>query len=1300
MMKGNTIKKYIILSAFLSIFTQLYAQEPNDCVDAITVCGNGTFMSNASGYGDLEFSDACGSYEHNSIWLRIEIVQDGTLGFDLIPEDPNLAVDYDFWVFGPNRNCANLGSPIRCATTNPEQAGLSNNHTGMNSTATVTQAGPGDNGNGYVRWLDVLAGEYYYIVIDRPHDLAPGADTPFEIQWTGSAMQGDGAFPSPPEANEIGDVKQCSITPDIGVFDLNSLSSSISNDLANETVEYFSSLADATDGINPLAGFYVNTSNPEHVYAKVSSGITDCYAIVEFDLIVTPLPTASLAASDTTICEGDNVTFTITGTPYAAVHYTIDGGATQEVVLDDTGVASFVESPTADMTWQLEDTEVINYDGTVVCSEPLSETETVTVTPTIIPTFTQIDPICEGDTLATLPTTSDNGVTGSWSPAIDNTVTTTYTFTPDAGQCAVTETMEIIVNPIVTPTFTQVDPICEGDTLAALPTMSDNGVTGSWSPAIDNTVTTTYTFTPDAGQCAVTETMEIIVNPIVTPTFTPIDPICEGDTLAALPTTSNNGVTGSWSPAIDNTATTIYTFTPDAGQCAVTETMEIIVNPTVMPIFTPVDPVCEGEALAALPTISNNGITGSWSPAIDNTTTTTYTFTPDAGQCAVTETMEIIVNSGLIPEFTQIDPICEGDALAALPTTSNNGITGVWSPTMDNTTTTTYTFTPDAGQCAVTETMEIVVNPIVTPTFAQVVPICEGDTLAALPMTSDNGVTGSWSPAMDNTTTTTYTFTPDAGQCAVTETMEIVVNPIVIPTFTQVAPICEGDALAALPTTSNNGVTGSWSPAMDNTTTTIYTFTPDTGQCAVTETMEIQVSPIPTIDVTSLTECGTSGNGIYAFDLDAEVANILGSTQNISDFDVTFYEDSAATIEIIQNPYNNTVAYNQTIYVQITNNSSLCSEIFPFELYVEDAAMATMPNPVVVCDDDGLNDGFHEFDLTTLSAEVLNGQNAADYQVTYHETSQGAIDGTDLITNPETFVNSVANNQTIHIRVENVNIPNVCIATTSVDYTVSPVLTPVISSLDGTNTLCVDYLTDAVQNQVTLVSDLQGANYAYTWYLNGTEITGANQDTYVVNTNAPGLYTVSVTEIQNTANCDSDVSQPFEVFQSGQAVLVNVSQSDGLDANPSIIITVEGYGEYWFQLDDGPIVNNGGVFANVSIGEHTVYVYDMKTENPSCGVLTIEDINIVGYPKFFTPNDDSYNDTWNITAFEDQNSAQITIYDRYGKIITRIRPSGPGWDGTYKGEKVPSTDYWFVLTYVDDMSGQQKQFKSHFALKR
>ncbi|MGY0391149.1 T9SS type B sorting domain-containing protein [Bizionia sp. KMM 8389] len=1293
-MKRISMNKYLILGFFFTLFLQVQAQEPNDCVNAITVCGNGTFSSNATGIGATQEVSGCGGFEHNSIWLEINVVQGGTLGFDLIPNDPDILVDYDFWVYGPNRVCGNLGSPIRCSTTNPNLAGLANNHTGMNGNTTLTQTGPGANGNGYVYWLNVSPGETYYIAIDRPN-----GEGGFDLNWTGTASDGTGAFPSPPTVNDIPDVKQCSSNPNISLFDLNALNSSINPDPGNN-ISYYLSLADATDEVNELPTFYANTENPQQVFAKVKSGTTDCYSIIDFNLVVTAIPTATVVADASPICEGDTASFTITGTPDAIVHYNIDSGASQNVTLDASGQATITEIAVADMTITLENVQNLDTSGVnVICSNLVTDSASIIVTPTVTPVFTQVAPVCSGEAIASLPTSSDNGVTGTWSPAIDNTATTTYTFTPDAGQCATVETMTIVVNIGIIPTFTQVAPICEGEVLSPLPVTSDNGVTGAWSPALNNTTTTTYTFTPDAGQCAAVETMTITVNPTVTPVFTQVAPVCSGEAIASLPTSSDNGVTGTWSPAINNTATTTYTFTPDAGQCATVETMTIVVNPTVNPTFTQVAPICEGEALAPLPTTSDNGVTGAWSPTIDNTTTTTYTFTPDAGQCATVETMTIVVSTGIVPVFAQVAAICEGEVLAPLPTLSDNGITGVWSPIVDNTTTTTYTFTPDAGQCAVVETMTIVVNPIVNPTFTQVAPICEGEALAVLPVTSDNGVTGVWSPAIDNTTATTYTFTPDAGQCATVETMTIVVNPTINPVFTQVAPICEGEALAALPVTSDNGVTGVWSPAIDNITTTTYTFTPDTGQCATVETMTIVVNSLPIIANDTVLECSVSGTGFYTFDLDSEIPNILGATQNPADFSVSFYEDAAETIAISSGSYSNATAYNDTIYINVTNNNSLCSVSVPFYLVVQDAATATAPNPIEVCDTDGVNDGIFEFDLTTLTATVLNGQNPAIYQVSYHTSSQGAENDTDLIQNPSEFTNtSSPYNMTVYIRVINMNIPDTCYATTSVSYTVSPILKPVISSLDGLNTLCVDFDTDALQNQLTLVSDIQGVNYDYTWYLDGTVIPGATQGSYVIDTVQPGLYTVSVTNTQSAANCDSDLSEPFEVVKSGQAVFVSVSQTGAFDPNPSITVEVEGYGYYWYQLDNGPILDNGGVFTNVSEGLHTVYVYDRKTENPSCGYITIEDIRIIDYPKVVTPNNDGFNDTWNITAFGNQALAQIDIFDRYGKILTSIKPSGRGWDGTYKGYMLPSSDYWFVLTYQE--AGETKQFKSHFSLKR
>ena len=116
------------------------------------------------------------------------------------------------------------------------------------------------------------------------------------------------------------------------------------------------------------------------------------------------------------------------------------------------------------------------------------------------------------------------------------------------------------------------------------------------------------------------------------------------------------------------------------------------------------------------------------------------------------------------------------------------------------------------------------------------------------------------------------------------------------------------------------------------------------------------------------------------------------------------------------------------------------------------------------------------------------------------------------------------------------------------------------------------------------------------------------------------------------------------------------------------------------------------MFSSVPPGTHTIYV---KDEN-GCTYLTTE-VTVLGYMNFFTPNDDTYNDTWKVIGLESQ-PAIIHIFDRYGKFIKQISANGDGWDGTLNNQPLPSTDYWFTVEYTEN--GQSKEFKSHFSLVR
>ncbi|WP_396147163.1 gliding motility-associated C-terminal domain-containing protein [Flavobacterium sp.] len=316
-------------------------------------------------------------------------------------------------------------------------------------------------------------------------------------------------------------------------------------------------------------------------------------------------------------------------------------------------------------------------------------TFTVTITPQTTPTFsfgTTLS-ICSGGTVPALPTSSSNSITGSWSPAIvDNAINGTYTFTPDAGQCANTTTFTVTITPQTTPTFSfgTTLSICSGGTVPALPTSSSNSITGSWSPAIvDNAINGTYTFTPDTGQCANTTTFTVTITPQTTPTFsfgTTLS-ICSGGIVPTLPTSSSNSITGSWSPAIvDNANNGTYTFTPDAGQCANTTTFTVIVTQKQTPTFGfgTSQTACQGvSAQVLLPTTSDNSITGSWNPStIDYSILgqTVYTFTPNSGQCAFNTTLTVTVNT--IPQFT-ISGGCDGEKYVLKIVEENQNINSV-----------------------------------------------------------------------------------------------------------------------------------------------------------------------------------------------------------------------------------------------------------------------------------------------------------------------------------------------------------------------------------------------------------------------------------------------------------------------------------------------------------------------------------------------------------------------------------------------------------------------------------------------
>ena len=491
--------------------------------------------------------------------------------------------------------------------------------------------------------------------------------------------------------------------------------------------------------------------------------------------------------------------------------------------------------------------------------------------------------------------------------------------------------------------------------------------------------------------------------------------------------------------------------------------------------------------------------------------------------------------------------------------------------------------------------------------------------------------------------------------------------------------------------------------------------------CYVLVEQPLKVNPLPTVvqPLAPYRACDDNTDGISVFDLtNPQLAiAILGATQLPADYTVSYYLTAAGanpltnTGEIpLPNSYTNVTPNAQNIYVRVVNNTTGCANTGILPLAVEAYATATGPQTFTKCDNyTDPYDGVGVVDLTSYATAILNGQNPAVFILSYYTTQAAAVAGTNALTLAQAQAyQTKPDTDTIWVKVENSSnlITPVCYAITTIDISIERYPNPIINAPNGVNTICVNFNTNQVVRPLILDSGIAIAgNYTFEWFEAGapTTVIGAGS-TYTVDTPAAAGatrdYTVHVTS-NTPLGCDT-TSAAFQVLQSGQAVIPvgtdGYTVSNAFSDSQIITVLIDGYGTYEYSLDDGPR-QASTVFENVTLGTHVIHVWDTEGGVAySCDELVIDNVQIIDYPHYFTPNGDGIHDTWNIVGLAGQPGARIYIFDRYGKLLKQISSTGAGWDGTFNGHLMPSDDYWFTVDYIENASA--KQFKAHFAMKR
>jgi gliding motility-associated-like protein len=154
--------------------------------------------------------------------------------------------------------------------------------------------------------------------------------------------------------------------------------------------------------------------------------------------------------------------------------------------------------------------------------------------------------------------------------------------------------------------------------------------------------------------------------------------------------------------------------------------------------------------------------------------------------------------------------------------------------------------------------------------------------------------------------------------------------------------------------------------------------------------------------------------------------------------------------------------------------------------------------------------------------------------------------------------------------------------------------------------------------------------------------------------------------------------------------------ADLSDSN-NIQIFALGDGNYEYAINGGEF-QDSPIFTDVPPGENTVIINDKN----GCGTTDPIPFLVVGYPKFFTPNGDGIHDAWNVLGIETLTDPAVFIFDRYGKLLKQLDETTIGWDGTFNGRPMPSSDYWFRLDYSRDENGVlvANIIRTHFSLVR
>ena len=436
---------------------------------------------------------------------------------------------------------------------------------------------------------------------------------------------------------------------------------------------------------------------------------------------------------------------------------------------------------------------------------------------------------------------------------------------------------------------------------------------------------------------------------------------------------------------------------------------------------------------------------------------------------------------------------------------------------------------------------------------------------------------------------------------------------------------------------------------------------PNNGECPFKGIANVTYNDNPIANDVSYFNCSANLQTNSWFNLESIYSDINPNLETSSTLEVNFFE----TLEDVENETNtvndpsNYQGSNlpQSLYVKVFDNETGCSTRATLTLDVVVIQDIEVTKSICATNDTGME----IFNLSEIKENVIdNDPNLSGF---FYTTQEDAILKLNPIENQDAFENTIPFYQTLYLRLET---PMGCHDIVEVHLEVYDPI-PVGEDLPE-----IIYCLEDSPREITLDSGIPSdliENYTYLWSPTG-------ETTKSIETNETTTHSVLVT---NQFGCSR--SRNMTIIPSNKAgfdLEVNdFSQNNSIN----IILDESAIGEYQYAINSsiGPYQSEP-YFENLTPGVYDIYVKDLN----GCGINK-KTIGVQGVMKFFTPNEDGFNDRWTILGKHERylNAAKIYIFDRFGKLLVGLKGSSSGWNGRYNGKKMPSNDYWYKIVLED-----------------